>query len=588
MATKQKPVDVVLVGFGWTASILAQELTDAGLEVLAIERGRYRDTVPDFATTHIQDELKYAVRKGLFEEPERETLTFRNSIDQTALPMRHLGSFNPGSGVGGAGIHWNGQNWRFLPTDFKIRSHTEQRYGKKFIPADMTIQDWGVTYEELEPYYDKWEYVCGISGQAGNIQGKIQPGGNPFEGPRTRGYPLPPLKRSAATVKFEQAATEAGFKPFPCAAANTSQPYKNPYGVQMGECTYCGFCEWFACGNYSKASPQTTILPVLLRKGNFSYRTNCDVTRVNLDGSGKRATGVNYVDLQGREFEQPAQLVILCAFAQHNVHLLLLSKIGQPYDPVANQGVTGRNYAYQITSSVNVFTDEVMNPFMGAGALGQAIDEFNGDNFDHGPAGFIGGGYIALWTTGGRPILQQHGLPQGTPKWGGAWKKAMHENYLKSASIATHGSVMSYRGSYLDLDPTYRDVYGNPLLRLTFDYHDNEIKMSKFVTDKAALIAKAMKPRSIKTNYREGHYSIVPYQTTHNTGGAAMGDDPKTSVVNRYLQSWDVSNVFVMGSSVFPQNAGYNPTGTVGALAYWAADAIKKMYLKAPGPLVQV
>lgn len=157
MATKLKSVDAVLVGFGWTASILAKELTDAGLQVLAIERGKFRDTVPDFATTHIQDELKYAVRHGLFEEPARETLTFRNSLDQEALPMRHLGSFNPASGVGGAGIHWNGQNWRFLPTDFKIRSHTEARYGKNFIPADMTIQDWGVTYDDLEPYYDKFE-----------------------------------------------------------------------------------------------------------------------------------------------------------------------------------------------------------------------------------------------------------------------------------------------------------------------------------------------------------------------------------------------------------------------------------------------
>ena len=159
MATRLKPVDVVLVGFGWTGSILAQELTDAGLQVLAIERGKFRDTVPDFATTHIQDELKYAVRNALFEEPARETLTFRNSSAETALPMRHLGSFNPASGVGGAGVHWNGQNWRFLPSDFVQRSHIEERYGKKFIPEDMTIQDWGVTYNELEPYYDKWEYV---------------------------------------------------------------------------------------------------------------------------------------------------------------------------------------------------------------------------------------------------------------------------------------------------------------------------------------------------------------------------------------------------------------------------------------------
>jgi len=551
-----------------------------------LERGRFRDTVPDFASTRIQDELKYGVRKGLFEEPARETLTFRNSISEVALPMRHLGSFLPASGVGGGGVHWNGQNWRFLPTDFTIRSHVEKRYGKKFIPEDMTIQDWGVTYEELEPYYDKFEYLCGISGQAGNIMGVIQPGGNPFEGARSRAYPLPPLKRSYATSLFDKAAREVGMNPFPCAAANTSQPYKNPYGVQMGECTYCGYCEWFACGNYAKASPQTTILPVLLAKENFSYRTHCDVTRVNLDSPGKRATGVTYIDAQGHEFEQPANLVILCAFAQHNVHLLLLSGIGKPYDPQKNEGVTGRNYAYQMTSSVDVFMNENLNPFMGAGALGQAVDEFNGDNFDHAQCGFVGGAYIALWTTGGRPILQQRAVPEGTQKWGSGWKKAMHENYLKSASIATHGSVMAYRGSCLDLDPNYRDVYGNPLLRLTFDFHENEHKMSRFVTDKATLIARAMKPRSINVNYREGHYSIVPYQTTHNTGGAAMGDDPRTSVVNRYLQCWDVFNVFVMGSSVFPHNPGYNPTGTVGALTYWAAHAIRTKYLPAPGPLV--
>jgi choline dehydrogenase-like flavoprotein len=257
-----------------------------------------------------------------------------------------------------------------------------------------------------------------------------------------------------------------------------------------------------------------------------------------------------------------------------------------PYQTTHNTGVVGRNYAYQITSAVDVFLDEIMNPFMGAGALGQAIDEFNGDNFDHGPQGFVGGGYIALWTTGGRPILQ-HQLPEGTPKWGAGWKKAMAENYLRSASIATHGSVMSYRDAYLDLDPTYHDIYGDPLLRLTFDFHPNEIRMSQFLTDKAALIAQAMHPRSFHARPRTGHYSIIPYQTTHNTGGCAMGADPKTSVVNKYLQSWDVPNVFVLGASVFPQNHGYNPTGTVGALAFWAADAIVNRYLKAPGPLVE-
>ena len=584
MGTRLPKVDAVIVGFGWTGSILAKELTDAGLQVVAIERGGFRDTVPDFATTHIQDELRYAVRNSIFEQPARETLTFRNSMDQTALPMRHLGSFRPGAGVGGAGVHWNGQTWRFLPSDFLMRSHTRQRYGAAFIPADMTIQDWGVTYDDLEPHYEKFEYLCGISGQAGNLNGNLQPGGNPFEGPRKRPFPLPPLKRSMGTVLFDKAARETGHQPFPAPAANTSQPYRNLYGVQMGQCTFCGYCEWFGCGNYSKASPQACVFPVLLDRDAFELRTQSEVTRVNLTPDRRHATGVTYVDLAGREFEQPADIVLLCAFAQHNVHLLLLSGIGQPYDAKAGTGVVGRNYAYQITSSVDVFVDELVNPFMGAGALGQVIDDYNGDNFDHGPHGFIGGGYIALWTTGGRPILQHH-VPAGTPTWGSKWKRALAENYLHGVSIATHGSVMSYRDAYLDLDPTYRDSYGNPMLRLTFDFHDNEHRMSKFVTDKAEEIAKAMKARSHHVKQRSGHYSIVPYQTTHNTGGAIMGADPKTSVVNRYLQSWDVPNVFVQGACLFPQNAGYNPTGTVGALAFWGADALRS-YLRNPGPLM--
>jgi gluconate 2-dehydrogenase alpha chain len=584
MARRLPPVDVVLVGFGWTAAIIAQELTEAGVQVLALERGEFRDTVPDFATDTIQDELRYAVRKQIFESPERETLTFRNSADQTALPMRHLGSFMPAAGVGGAGVHWNGQCWRFLPSDFEIRSQVEQRYGKGFIPDGMNLQDWGVTYDELEPHYDRFEYLCGVSGQAGNLGGVKQAGGNPFEGPRKRDYPLPPLQRSASTTLFDKAAREAGFDPFPCPAANASKPYRNPLGVQMGQCTYCGFCEWFGCGNYSKASPQTTILPVLLKKDNFRFRTRCNVTRVNTDSTGRQATGVTYVDIDGHQFEQPAGMVVLCAFAQHNVHLLLLSRIGAPYDPKTGLGVVGRNYAYQITSAVDVFQKERLNPFMGAGALGQGIDNFNGENFDHGPLGFIGGGYIALWNTGGRPILQ-HQLPKDAPKWGSGWKQAMHDNYLTSTSIATHGSVMSYRSNYLDLDPTWRDDYGNPLLRLTFDFQPNEHRMSDYLTDQATRIAQAIPGATHHAKKREGHYSIVPYQTTHNTGGAAMGDDPRTSVVNRYLQSWDVPNLWVMGASVFPQNAGYNPTGTVGALTFWAAEAMKR-YLKNPGPLV--
>jgi gluconate 2-dehydrogenase alpha chain len=584
-ATKLKPVDVVTVGVGLTGTILAKELAESGLKVVGLERGRFRDTHPDFEMPHAHDELKFVRRYELMQDLSRETITFRNAMSETALPMRSLGSFLPGEGVGGAAVHWGGMTWRFLPWDFETRSRTIARYGKGFLPEDCTSQDWGVTYDELEPHFDRFEYLYGISGKAGNIKGKILPGGNPFEGPRSREYPTPPLKTAYATAMFKQAAESLGYKPFQIPTGALSRPYTNPYGAQINACVYCGYCQFFACEMGAKASPQTAVLPALLAQKNFELRTHANVVKVNLDSSGKRAVSVTYVDSRGREFEQPAELVLLTSYVLNNVRLMLVSGIGKPYDPVANTGVVGRNYAYQTPSSVTLFfEDRILNQFMGAGGLGMAIDEFNGDNFDHSGLGFIGGGFIAAASNGARPI-EVRPVPAGTPRWGAEWKKAIARYFNRSFSITTQGACQSYRTNYLDLDPTYRDVYGLPLLRMTFDRHEIEHKMSLYITNKAADIAKAVGPAKMNVNPRTGKYTIVPYQSTHNTGGAAMGADPATSAVNRYLQSWDAPNVFVIGASAFPQNGGYNPTGTVGALTFWALDAIKSRYLKRPGPL---
>ncbi len=192
------------------------------------------------------------------------------------------------------------------------------------------------------------------------------------------------MEMAYAPTLFAEAARSLGHQPFPQPSANMSRAYTNPLGVQLGPCSYCGFCEKFGCGNYSKATAQTTILPVLMKKPNFTLRTEAEVIKINLDSSGKRAVSVTYVDAAGKEYEQPAELIVLSAYILHNVRLLLLSGIGRPYDPVSGEGVIGRNYAYQITSSVNVFYDDkILNPFVGAGAHGMIVDEFNGDNFDH-------------------------------------------------------------------------------------------------------------------------------------------------------------------------------------------------------------
>jgi gluconate 2-dehydrogenase alpha chain len=542
MAKTLEPVDAVMVGFGWTSAIMSQQLCDAGLSVLALERGPWRDTPTDFATGFAQDELRYMWRHHLFQNLSDNTLTIRNNVSQEALPMRHLGSFLLGTGVGSGGVHWNGQIWRFLPTDFLTKSHNAQRYGKKAVSDyNLTVQDWGITYDELEPYYDMFDRLCGTSGKAGNLREHIQSGGNPFEGPRSNEYPTPPMKQTYGPTLFGQAAAELGRHPFPHPTGNLSQTYTNTLGCQLGKCTYCGFCEKFGCGNYSKASPQTTVLPYLMRKANFELRTECEVLKVELTPDKKRATGVTYVNSAGEEFFQPAEMVFLGAYILHNVRLLLLSGIGQPYDPSHGEGVVGKNYAYQTMSSVSVFFDDkIINPFIGAGALATVIDDFNGDNFDHTGLGFIGGAYIAGMVTGGRPIEMIYS-PKGVPAWGLEWKHSAAKNYLRSFNISIHGSSMSCRDNYLDLDPTYRDVFGRPMLRMTFDFNQNDLKMSNYITDRAAEVARAMKPREIKENRRTGSWSVVPYQTTHNTGGAIMGDNPSNPGTYRMCSRWGLA-----------------------------------------------
>ena len=592
MAERKRPVDAVIIGYGWTGAIMAKTLTDAGLSVVALERGPARDTSPDFEYPRIADELKYGVRGDLWQPLANETVTIRHGIQDIAAPYRKYGSFILGNGVGGAGTHWNGQLWRASPEDLRLRTHIERRYGKKFIPADMTIQDYPISFEELEPHFDHFEKVCGVSGIAGNVRGQIKAGGNPFEGPRSDEFPTPPLPPIHVARLFEKATAELGYKSFPVPSANSSIAYTNCYGVRLGPCNLCGFCERFGCFLYSKASPQTTILPILADRQNLEVRTNAYVTKILLDRTSKVATGVAYVDETGAEVEQPASLVILAAFQMHNVRLLLLSGIGRPYDPVTGEGLVGKNYAYQMCSVTGAFFSEdvEINPLIGAGSAGQrVIDEFNSDHFDHSHLGFIGGSLIYAGGTGGRPIEQMM-LPPDAPHWGSGWKAAIRKHYRHSAPIGTLGSVMSYRDRYLSLDPTYKDAYGLPLLRITFDWHDNEYRMAAYSAAKMDEIVRAMKPEKQATLVtRSGNpYDTRVYQTTHTTGGAIIGSNPSNSVINRYSQSWDVPNLFIYGASSFPQNIGYNPTGLLAGLTYFSAAKIRDTYLKSPGPLVSV
>ena len=213
MATRLKEVDAVMVGMGWTGAIMAREFTKAGLNVVGLERGQDRIPGNDFMLPSLRDELRYAARLELMQDNSIDTITFRNASDEFALPIRRFGAFLPGEGVGGSGNHWGGLHWRFLPTDFRIRSLLAERYGASAIPDDMTITDWPVTYDELEPHYDRFDKLCGVSGKAGNLRGQIVEGGNVFEGPRSDEYPNKPLKSSAGGLLMAEAAKSLGYHP---------------------------------------------------------------------------------------------------------------------------------------------------------------------------------------------------------------------------------------------------------------------------------------------------------------------------------------------------------------------------------------
>ncbi|WP_136650979.1 GMC family oxidoreductase [Paracoccus aeridis] len=589
MARQEPRKDVVIVGLGWTGSILGMELSQEGLDIVALERGADQDTVPEFKYPDMLDELRYGVRLGLVLKPRNQTLTIRRGPDEVALPFRSFGSFLPGNGVGGAGAHWNGLNWRPQPEELKLRSHVRDNWGEQIIPEGMLLGDYPVSYDELEPFFDRFEHVAGISGQAGNLNGQIIPGGNPFEGRRSRDYPMPALPVTYDARKFAEAAAAMGYHPFKAPSGIASTAYVNPYGMQMGPCTFCGFCERYGCFQYSKSAPQTMILDALRRQPNFSYRTGAEVLRVEKAPDGKTATGVTYWDhAAGEEVFQPADLVILAAYQLFNVHLMLLSGIGQPYDPVTGEGVTGKSYAYQMNGSATLFyRDEVFNPFVGHGSNGMSIDDFGMNQIDFGREGFIGGAYWRSGQTNGQPIRSMP-LPRDSAEWGAGWKKAVGDWYGHVMSIGSHGSHMAYRGNHLDLDPTYRDRFGRPLMRMTFNWQENDLRMNQFMRARMAEVVAFMKPDLSQLSFKDlgARYDIRPYQTTHNTGGHIMSENPAEGVVNRYSQVWGMHNVFATGAGNFVQNTQYNPTGLVGGLAYHTADAIRRQYLSNPRPLV--
>src|SRR5438477_6031047 len=362
--------DVVIVGVGAAGGILAAELGKAGMKVVGLERGP-RLTTADF-TPH--DELRYFQRQELRPHNKRQPVTWRPNRRARANPM---GILNYGNQAGGGTVHYGAVSWRLHEDDFRARSQTVQRYGASAIPNDSSLADWPLTYADLEPFYDRAEYELGVSGKAGNLGGRKIDGGNIFEAPRRREYPLPPLLADQSGLIFEEGAHKLGHHPFSTPRAILSQSYHG-----RPSCTYCGFCQAFGCHVGAKSSILVTKLPEADATGNFKLITGAMCYRVNSDDSG-RATGVAYLGPDRSDNTIEADIVILSTFIYDNTRLLLLSKTAKFPNGFANSsGHVGKHFMTHLRARVQIaFDDEYVNVYMGPSAQKHSIDDFNSDNF---------------------------------------------------------------------------------------------------------------------------------------------------------------------------------------------------------------
>ena len=556
MPKKLPKTDVVIVGMGAAGGVAALPLTNAGLKVIGIEAGGWlspRDFAPDELRNGARN-WPQSVQKAASEAP-----TVRANSNQKAVQGGHPMM----NAVGGTTMHYWAQSWRLNPWDFKVVSATRDRYGADRIPTGSTVEDWPFGYDELEPFYEKVEFAVGISGQAGNVKGKINAAGNVFEGERQSEYPMRPLRTSPFTELMTNAAQRLDWSPFQGPAAITSELYDG-----RPPCQYHGFCNKGGCHVKAKSSTAFTTIPKAIDTGNLDVVTYARVTNIVTDNDGK-VTGVDY--LRGsEEFFQPADVVLMASYAYENVRLLQLSKSRSFPDGLSNNnGQVGKHYLshHQGSPVIALFPEDLHN-WYGLPAQGVAIDDWADDNFDHSDLDFIGG--ANLWAhTDRKPIGAAKMSTFGrASNWGSDWKKFIMDNADKTNTAYIQKTTLPYEGNYLDLDPQVKDPLGFPVTRITASYRENETRIAEFSQN---MMEKWYREAGATEIIRTGLGGAMS-ASTHAYGGTRMGNNSETNVVDRWGFSHEVPNLGVLGASVMGTSGARNPTLTVQALSWRTSE----------------
>ncbi len=530
-------VDFVIVGSGAAGGVLAKELSSNGFRVVVLEQGPY---LKEAEFSH--NEVDVFLRHGLTNKQDIQPNTFRKTPQDKAQKQP---SVMYGRCVGGSSVHFTANFWRFHEIDFAERSKVGE------IPG-VDLMDWPITYDDLEPYYTKVEWEVGVSGLAG---------ASPFDPPRSRPYPMPPLPVKGSGVLFEKAARKLGYHPFPAPMAILSRPRPG-----RSACVNCGFCLGFGCEVGAKSTSLSAMIPVAEATGRCEIRPNSYAHQIVTDKNG-RATGVVYFDPKKNTQFQKAKAVIVSANGAETPRLLLLSASSQFPNGLANSsGVVGKYLMPNSSALAFGVFEEPLNDYKGF-----AVSRILHDFYEPDPkkVGFYGGGGLDArfdLTPGG---FAMSALPPDTPRWGKEFKKTLRQNFTRTMQIFCHGTSLAVETNSFSLDPDVKDAWGLPALRMTFRDHPNDLKMMEWMKDRAMEILDAAGTKA-KWNQpiQEQQFAV------HLLGTCRMGSDPKTSVINLDHRTHDVPNLFLCdGSSLVTSGRG-QPTMTIQALAFRAADRI--------------
>jgi choline dehydrogenase-like flavoprotein len=536
-AAKFRPADLVdfaIVGSGAAGGILAKELATAGFSVVVLEQGP-RVTEADFD----HDEVGVFLQHRTTNDPALQPQTFRPSPADRARRGRAL---IYGRIVGGSNAHFTGNFWRMRPSDFDEAS----RLGGV---AGSGLADWPIGYEELEPYYTKAEWELGVSGEPG-----------PFDPPRSRPYPMPPLPIKSSGVLLERGARALGLHPQPTPLAINSQPYNG-----RPPCQHCGFCLFFGCEFRAKSTSMAVMLPAAEATGRCEIRPESYVARIETSRDG-RATGVLYFDRAKRLERQRARAVVLAANGAETPRLLLNSATTGFRQGLANSsGLVGKFLMFNTYFGVHAAFAEPLNEFKSVQNTRMVLDFYETDP----RRGFYGGGGIDA-RFGAYPVkFALLDMPPDAPAWGEGFARDLAHLYNRSMFFGTHGTSLPVESNSVSLDPSLKDAWGLPCMRVTYTDHQDDLKCARFLATQAQRIAEAAGA------VRLWPATIAPQtESVHLLGTCRMGDDSDVSVVDRYHRAHDVPNLFICdGSSLVTSTRG-QPTETISALAFRAAEHI--------------